>query len=340
MAKKEPRQLQGTKRFIRNFLRINDSREFLMFLFFLLISFVIWYLTTMDNVYEMKYTLKLELKNLPKTMIVTDPLPKEIEVVLKDKGDKLIEYKARGRYKSLQIDYSQYPNTAGRTAIYGSELNKLLSTGLASSTEIISISLDTLQYYVADARGVKLPIHMQGKIVANRQYVIDRVSTSPDSVVVYAAKQITDTMTAVYTPYVRLVELTDSVQQTLVLGKNERGIRYVPSEVQLNVSVSPYVTKSVQVPIIGYMFPYGHQLKTFPSKATVTFRVSLEDFRKVTEEDFRIQVHYAQIRDNASGKVELRLDKTPENVTDVTIEPTEVDYLVEMTPFGFNELHL
>ena len=336
MAKKEPLQLQGTKRFIRNFLRINDSREFLMFLFFLLISFVIWYLTTMDNMYEMKYTLKLELKNLPETMIVTEPLPKEMEVVLKDKGDKLVEYKARGRYKSIQIDYGQYPSTAGRTAIYGSELNKLLSTGLASSTEIISTSLDTLQYYVAEARGVKLPLRMQGKIVANRQYVIDRVSINPDTVTVYAAKQITDTMTAVYTPYVKLVELTDSVQQTLVLGGKERGIRYVPSEAQLNVSVSPYVTKSVQVPIVGYMFPYGHQLKTFPSKATVTFRVSLEDFRKVTEEDFRIQVHYAQIRDNASGKVELRLANMPDNITDVTIEPTEADYLVEINPLGFN----
>lgn len=336
MAKKEPRQLQGTKRFIRNFLRINDSKEFLMFLFFLLISFVIWYLTTMDNVYEMKYTLKLELKNLPETMIVTEPLPKEMEVVLKDKGDKLVEYKARGRYKSIQIDYGQYPSTAGRTAIYGSELNKLLSTGLASSTEIISTSIDTLQFYVADARGVKLPLRIQGKMVANRQYVIDRVSINPDSVTVYAAKQITDTMTAVYTPYVRLVELTDSVQQTLILGGKERGVRYIPSEVQLNVSVSPYVTKSVQVPIVGYMFPYGHQLKTFPSKATVTFRVSLEDFRKVTEEDFRIQVHYAQIRDNASGKVELHLVNMPENITDVTIEPTEADYLVEINPLGFN----
>ena len=137
MANKEPRQLQNTKRFFRNFLRINDSREFLMFLFFLLISFVIWYLTTMNNVYEMKYTLKLQLKNLPETMIVTEPLPKEMEVVLKDRGDKLVEYRTRGRYKSLTIDYAQYPHSMGRTAIYGSELTKLLSAGLASSTEKI-----------------------------------------------------------------------------------------------------------------------------------------------------------------------------------------------------------
>ena len=330
MAKKEPLQLQNTKRFIRNFLRINDSREFLMFLFFLLISFVIWYLTTMNNVYEMKYTLKLQLKNLPETMIVTEPLPKEMEVVLKDKGDKLVEYRTRGRYKMLVIDYAQYPHTMGRTAIYGAELTKLLSAGLASSTEIISSSLDTLQFYVADARGVKLPVRLQGDITANRQYVVERVLLNPDSVVVYAARQITDTMTAVYTSPVKLTELTDSVHQYLGLESVGRGICYMPSEVRVNVAVSPYVTKSVQIPIVGYMFPYGSQLKTFPSKAKVTFRVSLNDFREVTEDKFSIHVPYVQVRDNASGKVTLRLSQMPENISDVVIEPAEVDYLIEM----------
>ena len=40
MAGKESRQLQSTKDFIRNFLHINNSREFLVFLFFVLIAFL------------------------------------------------------------------------------------------------------------------------------------------------------------------------------------------------------------------------------------------------------------------------------------------------------------
>lgn len=334
MAKKEPRQLQSTKQFFRNFLRINDGREFLIFLFFLLISFVIWYLTTMNNVYEMKYTLKPQLKELPKTMMVTEPMPKEIEVVLKDRGDKLLEYRARGRYKTLEIDHTRYPNVSGHTAIYGAELTKLLSASLASSTKIISVSLDTLQYYVAETRGVKLPLRLQGDITANRQYAIERTALTPDSVTVYAARQISDTMTAVYTPYIKLTELTDSVRQTIDLGEKKRGIRYEPAEAELCVAVSPYVSKSVQIPITGYMFPYGQQLKTFPSKAKVTFRISLDDFREVTEEDFKIQVHYTQVRDNTLGKVSLHLVEQPSNVTDIVIEPAEVDYLIEMNARG------
>ena len=137
-------------------------------------------------------------------------------------------------------------------------------------------------------------------------------------------------MTAVYTDPVRLVGLTDSVTCTMDLMQGKRGVRYVPSEVALTVAVSPYVVKSVQVPVQGYMFPYGQQLKTFPSKVDVRFRVSLNDFREVTEDDFKIRVRHSQLNDNALGKVTLNLEEMPDNVTDVVVEPAEVDYLIEM----------
>ena len=330
MAKKEPHQLQQTKQFVRNFLRISDGREFLVFLFFLFVAFVFWYLTTMNQEYEMTYTVKLDLKNVPNKMLVTEPLPKEMKVVLKDKGDKLVEYKARGKMKVLDVDYRQHANVMGRTAIYGAELDKLLSAGLASSTQIVSTSLDTLKYYVADGRGVKLPLRFCGAVEADKQHVIEYVKFNPDSVTVYAARQVLDTMAAVYTPYVSYVELSDSVNQTIELITKEWGVRYSPAKVQLHVGVSPYVQKHVWVPVEGYMFPYGQQLKTFPSKVKVSFRVGLNDFREVTERDFKILVRHSLIHDNASGKVMLGLDEMPDNVTDVTIEPAEVDYLIEM----------
>jgi hypothetical protein len=330
MNKKQPHQLEQTKNFMRNFLRINDSREFLVFLFFLFAAFIFWYLTTMSQEYEMKYKVRLELKRLPENLIVTEPLPQEITVVLKDKGDKLVEYKARGIMKNLFIDHRQHHNTMGRTAIYGAELNKILSAGLASSTSIVSISLDTLQYYVADARGVKLPVHWHGVAEADKQHVIEQVRVVPDSVIVYAAPQLKDTMTAVYVSTARLVGLTDSVSQTIDLTQGNRGVRYEPAEVALEVAVSPYVMKSVQVPIEGYMFPYGQQLKTFPSKANVRFRVSLNDFREVTEEDFKIRIRHSQLNDNNSGKVTLSVDEAPKNAMNIVIEPAEVDYLIEM----------
>ena len=330
MDKKQSHQLEQTKNFMRNFLRINNSREFLVFLFFLSVAFLFWYLMTMNHEYEMKYKVRLELKHLPGNLIVIEPLAKEMTVVLKDKGDKLVEYKARGKMKTLTIDHRQHANIKGHTAIYGAELNKLLSAGLASSTEIVSVSLDTLQYYIADARGVKLPVRWQGVVEADKQHAIENVRVVPDSVVVYAASLVRDTLTAVYASPVRLLGVADSVDQVIDLIAGKRGIRYEPSTVVLSAAVSPYVTKAVQVPVEGYMFPYGQQLKTFPSRVNVSFRVSLSDFRDVSDEDFKIRVRHSQLSDNASGKVQLAIDEKPDNVSDVIIEPNEVDYLIEV----------
>lgn len=332
MPKQQPRQLEATKRFIRNFLRINNSREFLVFLFFLLVSFIFWYLTTMTGEYEMKYSPKLRLKNVPDGVLVVEPLPEQFDIVLKDKGDKLVEYKARGKFKELIVDYRNYANTQGHTAIYGKELEKLIASNLSSSTQVMSMSLDTLQFYVAPSHGVKVPVRVKGRIEADEQHGIHRVSVLPDSVIVYAPSYYTDSLKAVYTPEVHYVGLADSVSETLTLGAR-RGIKYVPSEVHLHVAVSPYVTKSVEVPISGFLFPYGVSLKTFPSKAKVSFRISLEDYAKVTEKDFSLQVHYAQIQDNPSGKVALRLETHSDNVSNLKIEPAEVDYLLEVNAF-------
>lgn len=330
MAGKESRQLQSTKDFIRNFLHINNSREFLVFLFFVLIAFLFWYLTTMANEYEMKFSPTLKLKNVPQELMVIEPLPEKIDIVLKDKGDKLVEYKARGKFKELVIDYSQHANTMGRTAIYGAELNKLITSKLPSSTQIVSISRDTLLYYVASAQGVKLPVKVSGRIEANSQYRIDHIKLVPDSVTVYAAAPYLDSLQAVYTPRLHYTELTDSVKHTLTLGTNMRGVRYEPSKVELNVAVSPYVDQSLEIPITGHLFPYGVSIKTFPSKAKVTFRISLKDYGKISKEDFELHVHYSQIQDNHSGKVAPKLDAQPSNVTNIRIEPEEVDYLLEV----------
>ena len=236
---------------------------------------------------------------------------------------------ARGKFKELVIDYGQYPNVAGRTAIYGKELPKLIGAQLSSSTQVVSLSLDTLQFYVVPSRGVKVPVRVKGRIEADGQHGIHRISVVPDSVTVYAPSSYTDSLKAVYTPEVHYVELTDSVSETLTLGAH-RGVRYVPAEVQLHVAVSPYVTKSVDVPISGYLFPYGVSLKTFPSKAKVTFRISLEDYSMVTEKDFELQIHYTQIQDNPSGKVIPRLVTQSDKVYNVKLETAEVDYLLEV----------
>lgn len=318
------------KRFVKNFLQIRNSREFFVFLFFLIVSFCYWYMITIPNEYETKFNIRLRLIGLPDNLMIIEPLPEEIVVTLKDKGEQIVRYKTQDKLDYIDIDFRSYPNTAGHTAIYGNELKKLISTHLQSSTQIISISEDTLQYHIAAKAGKKLPVRLYGTIGAASQYVVNSITIEPDSVIAYAIPSILDTLQAAYTEHISQTALTDSLHMQLPIKKQARNIHYAPESVMLEVSVSPYVTKSVEVPIEGYLFPYGIRLKTFPSKVKVLFKVSLQDFHQVTAADFSIQVPYSKVKNNLTGKIRPNIGKAPEGVKDITIEPSETDYLIEL----------
>ena len=50
---------------IRNFLLSDKSREFLIFLFFVFVSFCFWLLQTMNDEYRAEFKIPLRLKRIP-----------------------------------------------------------------------------------------------------------------------------------------------------------------------------------------------------------------------------------------------------------------------------------
>ena len=55
--------------------------------------------------------------------------------------------------------------------------------------------------------------------------------------------------------------------------------------------------------IVGVDFPPGKVLRTFPSKAQVTFQVGLKHFKEVTANDFFIGIHYKDLLRNKEERV-------------------------------------
>ena len=85
------------------------------------------------------------------------------------------------------------------------------------------------------------------------------------------------------------------------------------------------------MPIIGLNFPGDKVLRTFPSKARVTFRVGSSQFSRYTADNFVLAATYEELLQNPSIKYRLHLKSLPEGVSNVRIVPQEVDYLIEQT---------
>ena len=313
---------------IRNFLLSQNTREFLIFLFFVLISFSFWLLQMLDDSYQTNFDMQVRLKNLPKEVVMTSDLPSEISVQVEDRGTVLINYLLGRSFYPVVFDFNDYDNMGPIVTVPIEDVKKKISAQLNTSTKLLAIRPDTLSFIYTKGNAKKVPVALSGHVSAGREFYISDIKLNPDSVMVYAPENLLNTIHTVYTTPVAIKGVTDTLTQNVSLQKI-KGAKFVPAVDTLTVMVDMYSEKRVEVPIVGTGFPPGKALRTFPSKAQVYFQVGVKNFSSVTADDFLVGLSYDELLDNDSDQVSLELKKSPDYVGNIRIVPSTVDYLIE-----------
>ena len=149
-----------------------------------------------------------------------------------------------------------------------------------------------------------------------------------DSVMVYASKELLDTITGAYTRLLNMRNLTDTTQVSIPF-QTVQGAKFVPSKVGLTFCVDRLVEKTVQVPVQQVNFPASKQLRTFPAMVNVTFQVGMGQYRNITSENFVLVVNYEELLKNKTNLCHLSLKTIPTGVSHVRISPQDVEYIIE-----------
>lgn len=317
---------------IKDFLLGRKNREFLIFLFFFALSAVFWLLQTLNETFETEVVVPLKLNNVPSNLIITSDLPDELHVMVQDKGSILMKYLYGQPLTPVTVDYKNYDfgGMAGRVQVQEAEVRRAIAAQLFSSTRIQSIKPDTLEFFYNRGLKKKVPVLISGVIEPAQQYYLRHVVAKPDSVVVFAPSSILDTLQAAYTQNFYQAGLVESKNLQIPV-RPIRGAKFIPDVLDVQIDVDIYTEKTVEVPIVGVNFPADKDLRTFPSKVKVTFKVGSKSYKSITADDFVLVISYEELINNESSKIPLHLKSIPEGVSSVRIHPSEVDYLLEQT---------
>ena len=79
------------------------NKEFLVFLFFLLLSGLFWLTNVLDDSYEKEFAVPIRLSGVPKNVILTDEIDSVVKVVVRDKGYVIGSYIFDGGFRSLSL---------------------------------------------------------------------------------------------------------------------------------------------------------------------------------------------------------------------------------------------
>lgn len=313
---------------IKDFLLAKKSREFLIFLFFMFVSFSFWLLQVLNDDYETEYTVSLRMKDVPDNVVLTSELPSNMKLTLKDRGTVLVNYSWGQGLLPLTLDFTEYSDKGNQVRIPSMSLAKKISAQLSQSTKLVAIKPDTLEFIYTKGAAKTVPVKLCGTITPERQYYVSDTIFSPDSVRVYAPKSILDTITAAYTKTVDFEGVSDTVRKRVSIAP-VKGARFIPDYSDLTLKVDVYAEKTVDVPVVGVNFPHDKVLRTFPSKVKVTFQIGLSRFMEVDADDFQVVVDYNDLQNEGGDKCRLQLKEMPKGVNHVRVNPKEMDYIIE-----------
>lgn len=313
-------------RSVWNFLLSKQSREFFLFLFFIFVAAGFWLIQTLDNDYETDITIPVRLRDVPDDVVITSDPVASVKVHVRDKGTLLFNYTMGKVFSPLNIDF--VAGEGSHVQIPSSTFSKMITSQLSSSTQVVSVTPDTLEYYYSTGQAKLVPVRFQGMATAGpRHYLSDTIFT-PDSVHVYAPLALLDTIKAAYMEPQEFLGIDDTLRREVHL-KSARGVKIVPETSSLTLAVDMYTEKTVEVELHGINFPPDKQLRSFPSKVAITFQCGLRQFNDLTSDDFHIFVSYEDLLKLGNQKYTVRLRNIPKGATNIRFNPAQVDFLIE-----------
>lgn len=314
---------------IRVFLAKYLNKDFLIFMFFLVLSGSFWLMITLNDTYEKEIQVPLRMVGIPKNIVVTTAPSDTVRIVIRDKGFVLLGYSLAKTFVPLSVSFNSFANKqTGHGYIPQTEIQKLMRQQLTGSTAITQIKADQLDFYFNYGRKKILKVQINGNIVAAKNYYLSHVEYSPEVVSVYANKQILDSLHVVQTEFLNIVNFDDTVTVKARL-KTVKGMKVEPSVVTIKLYPDILTEESMEVPIITMNKPDNLIIRTFPPKVKVNFTVGASMYRYIKPTDFKVVVDYNEVARNPSDKCNIYLKGKPRDVSNARLELKQVDYLIE-----------
>jgi len=201
------------------------NRELPVFAFFLLLSFIFWYLNELGKELEGTINYPVRYINPPRERIVTGDLPGKLEMDLRGPGYSILKMKLSSSRAPVVIDFSKMapkrlPGAMPNYYLVTSGMIQSISKQLHSDFEIIALHPDTL-FFGYD------------KLVTRRMAVIPDVSlelsagkkviivAEPDSVTVRGPEHMLDTLKGIPTRHRSLKRIEENFKVRVPLVSPE-----------------------------------------------------------------------------------------------------------------------
>ena len=301
-----------------------DKGRSKFFLFFLLFSFILWFIAKFSKEYTEIIPLEMALENIPATIIPSIQNPPKIEFTLKATGFQFLYYQFLDNRLKINVQDANFES--GRAIFPIAAQYQDLQEQLLGDTEIVNYFPAIIEFDYQEQSTKRIALVTRDFKTA-LGYAITSIQFKPDSIEIIGPKDKIKAIETIQPIYESKDPIKASFESQLNLSSNDPLITLSDNTVSIKVEVDRFSETKYELPIEMINVPSGAVFKFFPSQVSLTFSAPLNILRDISPEDFKIGADYNELSENNKSVI-LKVLSFPEGTENLRIEPKQVQYLM------------
>jgi len=301
----------------------SSKGKFNVFLIFLILAIMSSIIDKLTSTYDKDIIFKLVLKDIPKDKVIYDKSHDSILLKVRGYGFNLAKF----YFKTPQLNISvKKLKESNNTFLWNQKQDfKDIKLAFDSSIELLTISEDSLYFYYDQYVSQNKTIKPNVSIDYESGYgSFEPFSINYDSVAILGPKDILDEIDYIDTELIRLNNVDSDINIDLNLIKPPYdNLKFDISSIVFKLDVDQYTEEIITIPV-NILANTDLKYNFYPKKLSVKYFISVENYKKTSPIDFRIECAFDQ---NESTLVP-RLTKKPDFIKNPRLSSNQIQLII------------
>jgi YbbR domain-containing protein len=311
---------------------IHLNQKVITFLICLAVSSFLWLIQSLSKNQTIRVFYPVEYHGLPDNKLITNELPKNIEIEINTNGIKYFVYKISTSNRTINIDVSKLKYSSLKNSYYflTNSATENIASQFSNGIEVLKVHPDTIFFSFTKKISKSVPVSSETDIQFEEHYkAVNKLSLNPSHVTISGPKEQIEKIKLIHTEKLTASNVKQSINTKLqVLKPNDYpNIEITPNEVSANLKVDKFTEGSLELELEFRNLPRKQSIKTFPDKVTVKYTVAVENYNKIKPDAFKAVIDYDNYT-KGSKKLKVELKKYPKEISNPKLFPDKVEFII------------
>lgn len=300
------------------------------FLLCILSATLLWLLTMLGRDYSTEISVPIKFTNFPADRVANSELPASISVGVNGRGFTLLKLQAGIKREKIELDVNKLISGKNCNLVHinQQELRERIGAYMSAPLSITAIHPESINVSLAEVAQKRVPVKINHNVTFKKQFTLKgEISAEPSHIVITGAKETIDSISFIETELLKGESINSNIERDVKLI-NTPHVTYNDNAVVVKAIVEQTTgaEKSVNLRILN--LPKSSSLTLFPDNITVTYEVGLSKYQTSLKEEFDFVVDFNDTYNNDKF-LEIKLNKAPDYVENLTYSPHRVEYIIE-----------